>query len=87
MCGNNFQIYGAFIPIKRIDLRHFYSCPSPLKTRPPSSLSRTRQKETTHSFKEDPLKDLFPPAAEKCRENYDLFYQNSVRKYEDDLVH
>ena len=49
--------------------------------------SRTRQKETTHSFKEDPLKDLFPPAAEKCRENYDLFYQNSVRKYEDDLVH
>ena len=37
MCGNNFQIYGVFIPIKCIDLRHFYSCPSPLKTHPPRS--------------------------------------------------
>ena len=31
MCGTNFQIYGVHIPRKRIDLRHFYSCPSSLK--------------------------------------------------------
>ena len=34
MCGKNFQIYGVHIPRKCIDSRHFYSCPSPLKTRP-----------------------------------------------------
>ena len=28
-----------------------------------------------------------PPTAEKDGGNYDLLYQNSVRKYEDDLEH
>ena len=37
MSGKNCQIYGIHIPRKSIDSRHFYSCPSPLKTRPPSS--------------------------------------------------
>ena len=36
MCGKNFQIYGVHIPRKYIDSRLFYSCPSPLKTRPSS---------------------------------------------------
>ena len=29
----------------------------------------------------------FPPTAEKSEENYYLLYQNSTRKYEDDLEH
>ena len=32
--GKHFQIYKVHIPEKCIDWRHFYSCPSPLKTRP-----------------------------------------------------
>ena len=28
------------------------------------------------------LKNLFPPTTERSGENYDLFYQNSIRKYE-----
>ena len=32
ICGKNFQIYGVQTPRKCIDLRHFYSCPYPLKT-------------------------------------------------------
>ena len=31
--------------------------------------------------------NLFPPAAEKGGKNYDLLYQNSVRKDEDDFEH
>ena len=37
MCGTKFQIYRVRIPRKCIDLRHFYSWPSPVKTCPPSS--------------------------------------------------
>ena len=32
MCGKYFQIYGVHIRRKCIDSRHFYSCPSQLKT-------------------------------------------------------
>ena len=31
------------------------------------------------------LENLFPQTGRKCYENYDLLYQNSIRKYEDDL--
>ena len=33
------------------------------------------------------FENLFPPTAEWGGENYDLLYQNSIRKYEDDLEH
>ena len=33
------------------------------------------------------FENLFPPTAERSGENYDLLYQNSIRKYEDDLEH
>ena len=33
------------------------------------------------------FENLFPQTAERCGENYDLLYQNSVRKNEDDLEH
>ena len=67
MCGENFQIYGVHIPRKCIDSRRFYSCPSPFKTRPlppppPNFLSsRPRQKESTHSLRQDSFENLFPP--------------------------
>ena len=33
------------------------------------------------------FENLFPPTAERGGENYDLLYQNSIVKYEDDLEH
>ena len=33
------------------------------------------------------FENLFPPTDETCRENYDLLYQNLIRKHEDDLEH
>ena len=33
------------------------------------------------------FENLFPPTAERSGENYDLLYQNSIRKYVDDLEH
>ena len=33
------------------------------------------------------LKNCFPQQQKGAGGNYDLFYQNSVRKYEDDLEH
>ena len=33
------------------------------------------------------FENLFPSTAEKGTGNYDLLYQNSVGKYEDDLEH
>ena len=49
--------------------------------------SRPRQKEITHSPRQHSFENLFPPTAERGGGNYDLLYQNSVRKYEDDLEH
>ena len=49
--------------------------------------SRPRQKKVTHSPRQHSFENLFPPTAEKGERNYDLLYQNSVRKYEDDLEH
>ena len=82
MCGKNFQIYGVRIPRKYIDSRHFYSCPSPLKTRSQFLVSQFTNSPRQHSFE-----NLFPPTAERGGGNYDLHYQNLVRKYEDDLEH
>ena len=50
-------------------------------------LSRPRQKSITHSPRQHSFENLFPPTAEREGGNYDLLYQNSVRKYEDDLEH
>ena len=82
-----FQIYGVHIPRKCIDSRHFYSCPSPLKTRPRFLSSLPRQKEITHSPRQHSFENLFPPTAERGEGKSDLLYQNFVRKYEDDLGH
>ena len=87
MCGKTFQIYGVHNPRKCIDSRHFYSCTSRSKLAPNFLSSHPRQKEITHSPRQHSFKNLFPPTAERGGGNYDLLYQNSVRKYEDDLEH
>ena len=52
---------------------------------PKFSSSVPRQKEITHSPRQHSFENLFPPITERCRGNYDLLYQNPVRKHEDDL--
>ena len=49
--------------------------------------SRLRQKEITHCPRQQSYENLFPPTAERGGGNYDLIYQNSIRKYENDLEH
>ena len=46
-----------------------------------------RQKEITHLPRQHFFENLFPPTAERSGGNYDLFYQNSIRKCEDGLGH
>ena len=87
MCGKDLQICGVLICRKCIDLLHFYSCSSPLKTSPKFLPSRPKQKEISHSFRKHSFENLFSPKAEMSGVNYDLLYQNSVRRNEDDLEH
>ena len=49
------------------------------------SSSHPRQKEITHFPRRHFFENLFPRTAERDGGNYDLLYQNSIRKYEDDL--
>ena len=57
--------------------------PLPLRTHPQINYSSPPPPPTRqHSFE-----NLFSPTAEIDGGNYDLLYQNSVRKSEDDLEH
>ena len=87
VCRKNFRIYGARISIKCIDTRHFSHARPHSKLAPKFLPSRPRRKEITHSLRQHPFENLFPPTAERGGGNYDLLYQNSVRKSEDDLEH
>ena len=44
-----------------------------------------RQREIAHSPRQRFFRNLFSPTAERGGGNYDLLYQNSIRKYRDDL--
>ena len=67
----------------------FTHTPPHSKLAPKFLLSRPRQNEITHSLSQAAffLENLFPPTVERGGGNYDLFYQNSVRKYDRDLEH
>ena len=65
----------------------FTHAPPQSKLAPKFLPSSPRQKEITHSPRQHSFENLFPPTAEKGGGNYDLLYQNLVRKYEDDLEH
>ena len=73
------------IPRKFIDRGIFIHAPSHSKLTPKFLLSRPRQKEITHSPRQHSFENLFPPTVEMGGGNYDLLYNNSVRKDEDDL--
>ena len=49
--------------------------------------SRPRQRETNYFPRQHSFENAFSPTAEISGRNYDFLYQNSVRKYEDDLEH
>ena len=89
MCGKNFQIYGVTF-LENALIRGIFIDVSPDSKLSPKFLSSPpRQKEITYFPRQHSFENLFPPTAEKGggNGNYDLFYQNSVRKYEDDLEH
>ena len=65
----------------------FTHTPPHLKLAPKFLSSYPRQKKITHSPRQHFFKNLFPPTAERGRGNYDFLYQNSIRKYQDDLEH
>ena len=70
-----------------LSLSRMLVAPPHSKVAPKFLSSRPRQKGITHSPRQHCFKNLSPPAAERGGGNYDLLYQNSVRKYEDDLEH
>ena len=88
MCGKNFQIYGVHVPRKSLNLAIFTDFPLPTQNLPPSSYH--------HNLGKGKLlippgciffENLFSPTAERGEGNYDLLYQNLIRKYEDNLEH
>ena len=62
-----------------------YSYSPHSKLAPKFLSSRPRQKEITHCPEQHFFENLFLSTAERGGGNYDLFYKNLVRKYEDDL--
>ena len=79
MCAKNCQIYGVHILGKCIESRRFYSCSVSIETRAQVLvITSYRQKRITYFPRQ--LYVMFPPQAERGGENYDLLYQNSVRK-------
>ena len=68
-----------------LNLGIFTHAPPHSKLAPKFLSSHLRLKEITHSSWQHLFKNLFPPTVEKGGGNYDLLYENSVRKYKDDL--
>ena len=65
----------------------FTHAPPHSKLAPKFLSSRPKPKEITHSPRQHSFENLFPSTAERGGGNYYLLYQNSVRKYKDDLEH
>ena len=49
--------------------------------------SNPRQKEITRYSRQHSFENVFLPTTERGGKDYDMLYQNSLRKYEDDLEH
>ena len=87
VCGKKFQIYSVHIPRMHLfEAFLFMSLPTQ-KSLPVSCHHSLRQKEITHFPRQHSFENLFLPTAKRCGGNYDLLYQNSVRKNEHDLEH
>ena len=65
------------------------NAPCPLKTLPEVLIIRPKKRKITNSLRQHFFRFFFlsPPTAESGGGNYELLYQNSIRKYEDDLEH
>ena len=87
MCGKNFQIDGIHILRKFINLGIFTHVPPHSKIALKFLSLHPKQKEVTHSPRQHFFKNQFPSTTERGKGNYDLLYQKSVRKNEDDLGH
>ena len=87
MCEKNFQIYGVHIPRKCIDSGNFTHTPPHSKLATNFLSTRSRQKEITGFPRVHSFAILFSLAAKRDGGIYDLLYQNSVRKNEDDFEH
>ena len=62
--------------------------PFPTQNSPPSSCYHALKAEGNYPFPQVAFfRNLVPPSGERGGEKYDLLYQNSVLKYEDDLEH
>ena len=83
MCEENFQIYDVHIPRKCIGI--LTHAPHHSKLAPNFLSSHPRKKEITHSPRKYFFENLFPPTGERGGGNYDLLYQNLIRKYDDGL--
>ena len=87
-CVAKFFKFMEFTFLENALIRGIFTCITPHSKLAPNFLSsRPRQKKVTHSPRQHSFENLFPPTAKKGEGNYDLLYQNSVRKYEDDLEH
>ena len=61
--------------------------PTHAKLYPKFLSSHPGQREASHFPRKHFFRNLFPSTPERCGENYDLVYQNSIRKDENDLEH
>ena len=87
MCGESFK-YMEFTFLENALNRGIFAH-SLLHSKLTSNLlsSRPRQNNITHSPRQYSFENRFSSKAERGEGNYDLPYQNSIRKYEDDLEH
>ena len=68
-----------------LNLDIFIHVPLHSKLAPRFLSSHPRQKEICHSLRQHFFENIFPRTAESGGGNYDLLYQNSIRKYEHEL--
>ena len=86
MCGKNIQFMELTF-LQNALIRGIFTHASPHSKLSPKLLSsRPTQKEITYSPRQYSFENVFPQQQERGGRNY-LLYQNSVRKYEDDLEH
>ena len=85
--GNIFKFMVFTFPENTLNLGIFTHVSSHSKLAPKILSSHPRKKEITHSPRQHFFENLFPPIAERGGGNYNLLYQHSIRKYNDDLGH
>ena len=85
MCGKIFKFMKFTFLTNALIHGIFTHALSHTKLAPMFLSSCPRPKEITQSSRQHSFKNLFLPTAERGAGNYDLVYQTSVRKYNDDL--